>query len=356
MRYILLLFLLMNSLGSSAQQAAGTDTSKVIIIGNCWGAKRIAPADTIKKQLPPCKTGEQKQPATIRIRCGMTMQQTEPLLVVDGVPAAISNLSVLNPNDIESISILKDASAAAIYGCRASNGVIIITTKSSGTREFIVKDFTDGSRIPGATLTFTSVKDKTDTLMFVADEKGQILTDRLKKGIEYAVTVTSVGYKNYSYSVKSLGKSTDFLLERNFRVNEEVIITVNFNQVIRCYGLRCGGGHKTSECTIASSKIQETANKQQAPEQTITANNIYPNPVQRSQSLTAELECTSDQKIQVSIVSINGQTVASYPYQLSKGANRIAVNTSGNWSAGNYVVMFSSATKQIICRQKIIIQ
>lgn len=355
MRYILLLFLLMNFLGSSAQPLAGTDTSKVIIIGNCWGAKRMAPADTtIKKQLPTCKTGEQKQPAIMRIRCGMSMPQTEPLLVVDGVPAAISNLLALNPNDIESISILKDASATAIYGCRASNGVIIITTKSSGTREFIVKDFTDGSRIPGATLTFSSAKNKTDTLMFVADEKGQVHTDRLKKGIEYAVTVTSVGYKNYSYLVKSLGKSTDFLLERDFRVHEEVVVTAYGST--RCCRCRCGGCHKTSECTIASIKIQETANKQQAPEQTITANNIYPNPVQRSQSLTAELESTSDQKIQVSIVSMNGQTVASYPYQFSKGANRIAVNTSGSWSAGTYVLMFSSATKQIIYQQKIIIR
>jgi TonB-dependent SusC/RagA subfamily outer membrane receptor len=346
MRYILLLFLLMNFLGSSAQPLAGTDTSKVIIIGNCWGAKRMAPADTtIKKQLPTCKTGEQKQPAIMRIRCGMSMPQTEPLLVVDGVPAAISNLSVLNPNDIESISILKDASAAAIYGCRAGNGVILITTKSSGTREFIVKDFTDGSRIPGATLTFSSAKNKTDTLMFVADEKGQVHTDRLKRGIEYAVTVTSVGYKNYSYPAKPSGKTTEFLLERDFRVNEEVIVK-GYGVSIRCCTLRCGGWHKKSEYTVVDNKKEKL----------VAANKIYPNPVQRSQSLTAELESTSDQKIQVSIVSMNGQTVASYPYQLSKGANRISVNTAGSWSAGTYVLMVSSATKQLLCQQKIIIQ
>lgn len=355
MRIVITLCFLLISFQVLSQRPVSTGYKPRQVFGDCFNMKMPTKFDTsAKKQLPPCKTGEQKQPAIMRIRCGMSMPQTEPLLVVDGVPAAISNLSVLNPNDIESISILKDASAAAIYGCRASNGVIIITTKSSGTREFIVKDFTEGSRIPGATLTFTSAKDKTDTLMFVADEKGQVLTDRLKKGIEYAVTVTSVGYKNYSYSVKSLGKSTDFLLERDFRVHEEVI--VKSYGWISCRRIGCGGCHKISECTIASIKIEETANKQQAPEQIIAANNIYPNPVQRNQSLTAELECTSDQKIQVSIVSINGQTVASYPYQLSKGANRIAVNTSGNWSAGTYVVMFSSATKQIICRQKIIIQ
>lgn len=195
------------------------------VFGDCFNMKIPTQLDTsLKKQLPACKTGEQKQPVAIRFRCGATKLPVEPLLVVDGVLAAFNNLSALNPNDIESISILKDASATAIYGCRPNSAVIIITTKSSGTREFIVKDFTDGSRIPGATLTFTSAKNKADTLMFVADEKGKVITDRLKKGLVYALTVTSVGYKNYSYQAKPSAKSAELLLERDVRVNEEVIV------------------------------------------------------------------------------------------------------------------------------------
>lgn len=346
MRIVFVLWFLLISLQGLTQLPVSTENKLTATVFGCRIILKPALADTaVKKQLPPCKTGEQKQPATIRIRCGMSIQQTDPLLVVDGVPAALSTLSVLKPNEIESISILKDATASAIYGCRAGNGVILITTKSSGTREFIVKDFTDGSRIPGATLTFTSVKDKTDTLMFVADEKGQVLTDRLMKGIEYAVTVTSVGYKNYSYPVKPSGKTTELLLERDFRVNEEVIVK-GYGVSIRCCTLRCGGWHKKSEYTVVDNKKEEL----------VAASNIYPNPVQRNQPLTAELESISDQKIQVSIMSINGQTVASYPYQLSKGANRISVNTSGSWASGTYVLMVSSATKQIIYQQKIIIQ
>ena len=76
----------------------------------------------------------------IRIRGGASLNASnDPLIVIDGLP--ISNdgisgqtnpLSSLNPNDIESMTILKDASATAIYGSRASNGVIIITTKRGG--------------------------------------------------------------------------------------------------------------------------------------------------------------------------------------------------------------------------------
>lgn len=75
--------------------------------------------------------------ATIRIRGGSSLSASnDPLYVVDGIPlddGGISGmrnpLNSINPNDIESITVLKDASATAIYGSRASNGVIIITTK-----------------------------------------------------------------------------------------------------------------------------------------------------------------------------------------------------------------------------------
>ena len=79
----------------------------------------------------------------IRIRSGASLNASnDPLLVIDGVPvqskgpdgkelAGSTNMfNTINPNDIESISVLKDASATALYGSRASNGVIIVTTKS----------------------------------------------------------------------------------------------------------------------------------------------------------------------------------------------------------------------------------
>ncbi|KAA2238706.1 TonB-dependent receptor [Chitinophaga agrisoli] len=63
----------------------------------------------------------------IRIRGTGTINDAEPLIVIDGVPAG--NINDVNPNDIASMEVLKDASSSAIYGTRAANGVIIITTK-----------------------------------------------------------------------------------------------------------------------------------------------------------------------------------------------------------------------------------
>jgi TonB-dependent starch-binding outer membrane protein SusC len=75
--------------------------------------------------------------STIRIRGGASLNASnDPLIVIDGVPVDNNNLpgsgnylNTINPNDIESISVLKDASATALYGSRASNGVILITSK-----------------------------------------------------------------------------------------------------------------------------------------------------------------------------------------------------------------------------------
>ncbi|WP_104735456.1 SusC/RagA family TonB-linked outer membrane protein [Hanstruepera ponticola] len=90
--------------------------------------------------------GQPDAAPNIRIRGGSSLSgNNDPLIVIDGVPlsninpAGVSNpLSLVNPNDVESFSILKDASATAIYGSRASNGVIIITTKkgTSGEPQF----------------------------------------------------------------------------------------------------------------------------------------------------------------------------------------------------------------------------
>lgn len=72
---------------------------------------------------------------TIRIRMGASLSASnDPLLVIDGVPVDGTSISSINPADIESFTILKDASATAIYGSRSSNGVIIITTKK-GNKE-----------------------------------------------------------------------------------------------------------------------------------------------------------------------------------------------------------------------------
>jgi len=71
--------------------------------------------------------------STVRIRGVSSFQNNDPLYIVDGVALQDSYINWLNPNDIASIQVLKDASAASIYGARASNGVVIIETTKRGS-------------------------------------------------------------------------------------------------------------------------------------------------------------------------------------------------------------------------------
>lgn len=84
--------------------------------------------------------------STIRIRGSNTLGNNDPLIVIDGVAARAGGLDRLDPNEIENMSVLKDASAA-IYGARAANGVILITTKkgkSGGKKPEITYSFNQG--------------------------------------------------------------------------------------------------------------------------------------------------------------------------------------------------------------------
>ena len=83
----------------------------------------------------------------IRIRGTGTVNNSEPLYIVDGIPT--SSIDGLNPNNIESIEVLKDASASAIYGTRAANGVVIVTTRKgeSGKLSMNVNAYTGISNV-----------------------------------------------------------------------------------------------------------------------------------------------------------------------------------------------------------------
>ncbi len=98
-------------------------------------------------------SGKPGAAATIRIRGGASLSASNnPLVVIDGVPVAnnagagmTDPLGAINPNDIASFTVLKDASAAAIYGSRGANGVIIITTKKGTSGKFNISYNSDYS-------------------------------------------------------------------------------------------------------------------------------------------------------------------------------------------------------------------
>jgi len=113
----------------------------------------VGPSQQIGKQLQGraagvtiISTGQPGAAPVVRVRGVNTFGDNNPLYIVDGVPT--QDVNTLNPTDIESIQVLKDAAAASIYGSRASNGVIIITTKRGKTGVKVEYNFTGGFTVP----------------------------------------------------------------------------------------------------------------------------------------------------------------------------------------------------------------
>ena len=139
--------------------------------------------------------GEAGAETQIRIRGGSSLlANNDPLFVVDDIPLESSGisgmanpLSTINPNDIESITILKDASATAIYGSRASNGVIIIKTKHSSLTGNMIVNYN------GSVSLSTPIQELS---VFTGDEYRALIADRVANNGLASSALTGLGTAN----------------------------------------------------------------------------------------------------------------------------------------------------------------
>ncbi|MEO5816244.1 MAG: SusC/RagA family TonB-linked outer membrane protein [Gemmatimonadaceae bacterium] len=118
------------------EQRRGDITGAVSSI-NIESAQRPTSASILQRLdavpgITVASSGSPGSRSTVRIRGISSFQNNDPLYVIDGVPVQDSYINFINPNDISSIQVLKDASSASIYGSRASNGVILIETIKRG--------------------------------------------------------------------------------------------------------------------------------------------------------------------------------------------------------------------------------
>ena len=188
-----------------------------------------SPADLLKgKSAGVVVTPGSGQPgsgSTIRIRGGSSLNASnDPLIIIDGLPVSndgISGmgdvLSSINPNDIESFSVLKDASATAIYGSRASNGVILITTKKGAKTV---------SKIPQIHFDFqTSVSHVTDYVdVLTGDQMRELANKRVAAGLVDADVLNALGKENTDWQkeIYQLAPSFDANLSVAGRINTKI--------------------------------------------------------------------------------------------------------------------------------------
>jgi len=168
------------------------------------------------------KGGDPNATPIIRLRGLSTVgTNTQPLIVIDGVPGA--TLGNLDPNDIESVSVLKDGSAAAIYGSRASSGVILVTTKR-------------GSKSGGVSVSLNSYVSAASIFkkipVMTADEYVAAGGNDLGARTDWQDEVTRTGITNsHNLSVAGGNQTTTFRLSSTFRDVSGILKTSGWDQI-----------------------------------------------------------------------------------------------------------------------------
>ena len=222
-------------------------------------------------------SGQPGTGATIRIRgVGSISGGTTPLYIIDGTPAESGTINLLNSHDIESMTVLKDAAATAIYGARGANGVIMITTKSGSKANKGVINFE--AKVGNSSRGVPNYDVMTDPLMYYETAYKALYNSQIAAGNSSATayayadatlfTQSGVGYQVYTVP------DGELFMGRNFKVNPHATLgytdgtyyftpdnwekeTLKSNNLRQEYNLSMNGGDEKVQYFISGGYLDD---------------------------------------------------------------------------------------------------
>jgi hypothetical protein len=274
---------------------------------------------------------------TIRIRCGTITAVNKPMIIVDGTVITAGNLPAIDPNSIETITILKNDKAVSLFGSAALHGVIIISSKK-GT--IYIKEKETGQPVSSA-----SVRIKLGDKFFamVADSNGVVkLCKENFKAVEW-IEVTSIGYEPVAWKPDSINSSTSLtipLTKKHTKLDEVVVVAC---PAIYCSKTCCG---RWVKC------IKSYPNSKLSTQQFSSQLSIYPNPVSKGAQLT--IIAKEGISGEYHIYSPAGALVQSGVIAAT-GDQPFSIAT-GSYPPGCYILSIINRTTGSLFTQKIIVQ
>jgi len=227
------------SLGSVATVAPSLLT-KIVVSGVDQALQGRIPGVVVTQN-----TGAPGEGVSVRIRgSGSLNSSNQPLYVVDGLPT--DNITSISPQDILTVTVLKDASAAAIYGARATNGVVLITTRtSSGNKQVIEFNSQIGFQNPvrlvpmANTDQYISIYNEatvTDNIGKPSFLQRPFITDAIKAGLPNIDQVNAIirpdaVIQNHSLSISGGEGKTRYLVSGSYFGQEGIIKASNFTRL-----------------------------------------------------------------------------------------------------------------------------
>jgi len=213
------------------------------------------PTSSLQGKLPGVQVenngGQPGGDANVFVRGVSSLTNSYPLYVVDGT--VVENMNYLNPKDIESMEVLKDASSAAIYGSRAANGVVIITTKkgSSDGMPQLTLDVRGGSEAPSKMLDYLNGSE------FVQYRRQLEANDGT--GFEFPDDGTSTDWQDlslnagaiqdYGLSLSGGGDNSKYFISGNFYNQDGILVSSGFERL----NFRANSEFKVGKLTVSES-------------------------------------------------------------------------------------------------------
>ncbi len=229
---------------------------------------------------------------------------SNPLYVVDGIPQ--NDISSLNPNEIQNIEVLKDASASAIYGSRGANGVVLVTTKSGNDKSSVPltitsKRETSNEYIVDASQTIIS-NNKTTTVSF---RESNLKADFEHQSVpKLSENVFLIGKISDWYKAELIGGEVNLYLENSY-VGKSIINTSQFNDtLVVSFGIDNSISIKREKFTEFSENQFIGANRKETVAYKITLRNNKSYPI--STLIYDQIPISTTKDIQVEIIDISG--------------------------------------------------
>jgi Secretion system C-terminal sorting domain len=305
--------------------------------------------NTIEQALANRLSTNAVKPETVKkdfIGCGLAKSYADtPIYIIDGVPADYKEVKNLNPNEIESIELLKESSLR-IISCRQVKDVVIITTGNSMVRKIQIKDFHQLTAIPGATIilkkTNPAVSDTKTTNQF------GVLHYKISQSNIDSVFVSSVGYQTVSLTLQQLKQNKyQVFLKRKEKELDEVIVTGYSNcsrKRFVCDGAFCN----FTGCKLHSSK-EDFLLKQS------NSIKIFPNPVLTGGTMHINFISAKPGIYQIHLVNAAGQLLYNFQKQITFANETELIHLQQRISAGIYFVQVLNEKKEIVQSKKVLI-
>lgn len=255
----------------------------------------------------------------IVLRCGgAPPSANKPLIVLDGEPLENEKLSDLNPNAIESITVLKSANAQALYGSKAAGGVVVVSSKKAKDCKLVVLDAEDSLPVSRASVT---VKGSWANVSTASDKNGDVLMPTRLQGKPYALRITNVGYLPFEGEIRfDSSRQTQVVYLKKAYAKLDTVTIVSYG------GRGCGRCGWWVKCVRVHNDVSVAATSADV------AVSLYPNPVTAGAALTGVVPKGFAGFYQ--ILSAGGQCLQTARLNAQKGQTfRVA---TGRWPAGVY--------------------